>query len=262
MTIARDAFHIFKQEPNSCYFDHASTSQTPDVVLDVMQDYYKSFRANVHRGVYGWSAKSSQAYEDARSVVADFIGATCEELVFTSGATESINLVASAYASHHLKNQQVILVSALEHHANLIPWQEVAKTRGCVVKLIPHTDTYQIDWQGLQEILNEDVALIALTHASNVLGIKHDIAKVVNLAKGIPVLVDGTQVVSHEPIDVKSLGCAFYAFSSHKMYGPTGMGALYIHEDYLDQFRPYMTGGGMIDGDFMSMLLTSKASTS
>ena len=169
MKMFKDDFNIYHEQPEVAYLDHAATSQTPDVVVNEMENYYHSFRANVHRGVYRWSAEASDRYETARSYIAQFINASPDELVFTSGATASINLVASSYFRKRLRKDQVILVSALEHHANLVPWQQVAKEAGCHIKVIPYLDDYNIDWDQLNSLLSEDIALVAITHSSNVL---------------------------------------------------------------------------------------------
>lgn len=230
---------------DQAYFDHAASSLTPDPVIAVMNQYYQQYRSNVHRGVYEWSARATIAYEDARSTVAAFVNAPETSLVFTSGATASINLVAEAYASNRLKPGQAIIISPLEHHSNMIPWQQVAKRCQCKLRYLELNPDYSVDFDKFDQILQEeDVALIAITHASNVLGIKNDIKKI--SAYGIPVMVDGTQMVSHEPVDVSDLGCAFYAFSAHKMYGPTGIGALYIAPKYWVHMQACYTGGGMV----------------
>ena len=236
-------FSILAQK--GVYLDHAASSLTPDCVLDAIQDYYHHYRANVHRGVYAWSERSSVAYETSRATVARFIGALPGELAFTSGATAAINQVAQGYLQHYLQPGDVILVTPLEHHANLIPWQQVAKNCQASVKCIPLCKNHTIDWDALALLIEQEkVVFIAMTHSSNVLGIKNDIRRMV--AFGIPVLVDGAQAVSHEPVDVHALGCAFYAFSAHKMYGPTGIGALYIKNEFLEKMQPCFTGGGMV----------------
>lgn len=234
------------REQDVVYFDHAASSLTPDCVVDAMHQYYYQYRANVSRGVYSWSEKATLAYQDARETVANFIGAQASEIAFTSGATESINLVANAYLLAHIKPGQTILISPLEHHANMIPWQRLAKEKGCKLIYIKLTKTLTIDWASLAQSIEEnDCALIAITHASNVVGIKNDIQRIAKF--NIPLLVDGTQMVSHEPVDVKQLGCAFYVFSAHKMYGPTGVGVLYINKAYHHKIMPHHTGGGIVD---------------
>lgn len=241
----RDDFHILR-DPSQVYLDHAASSLTPDCVTESIVHYYQQYRSNVHRGLYQWSAKATEAYEQARQQIAHFVGAEAQEVVLTQGATASINLVAQSYLKHQLSPNQVILITPLEHHANMIPWQRLAKEHQCRLEYIPLRDDFTIDFEALSTIVaSESVAMIALTHASNVIGISYDIQAVSKL--GVPVLVDGTQMVSHEPVDVKSLGCAFYAWSAHKMYGPTGIGALYIAPDFHQDIHPHFTGGGIVD---------------
>lgn len=241
----RSDFSILS-DPHAIYLDHAASSLTPDSVLNTMEEYYHQYRSNVHRGVYPWSAKATIAYEDARDKVAGFIGANASEIAFTQGATASLNLAVQCYFEHKIKSSQTILISPLEHHSNMIPWQQVALKKGAKLQYIPMTLEWEIDWGALDVLINhEDVAVIAMTHASNVFGLTYDIKRLCRY--GIAVCVDGTQMVSHEAVDVKDLGCAFYAFSAHKMYGPTGIGALYVHTDYHADLKPCFTGGGMVD---------------
>ncbi|MCP8352414.1 aminotransferase class V-fold PLP-dependent enzyme [Candidatus Synchoanobacter obligatus] len=238
-------FQILREQDVS-YLDHAASSLTPDCVLDAVTGYYQKYRSNVNRGVYRWSADATIAYENARLQVASFIGADASEVVFTSGATEAINLAAYSIVKHMLTPGQVILLSRFEHHANLIPWQRLAKGKNCQIAYIPINDDFEVDWEGFKkQLATLPVALIAITHASNVLGLKHDIRKFSSF--GVPVLVDGTQMVSHESVDVKALGCGFYVWSAHKMYGPTGIGALYVDTRYHHLMQPHYTGGGIVD---------------
>ncbi|MEC7030332.1 MAG: cysteine desulfurase [Pseudomonadota bacterium] len=234
------------QDPLQTYLDHAASSLTPDCVVDAMVAYYQEYRSNVHRGLYSWSSQATQSYERARQIVAGFVGADSQEVVFTSGTTAGINLVAEAYLKHQIKPNQHILITPLEHHANMIPWQRLAKAHQCTLSYIPLNDDFSIDFESLSDMVAQhDIALIAMTHASNVIGVSYDIKQVSQL--GIPVLVDGTQMVSHEPVDVTDLGCAFYAWSAHKMYGPTGIGALYINSKYHQKIQPHFTGGGIVE---------------
>jgi cysteine desulfurase/selenocysteine lyase len=226
------------------YLDHAATSLTPDSVIQDIQDYYYNYRSNVHRGVYSWSERATQAYELSRKNIAEFIGADEQELVFTSGATASINMVVMAHLRHYIKENDVILLSPIEHHANLIPWQILAKSAGAKISYIKLNEDFSIDWDDFESKLDKAV-LIAITQCSNVLGVKFDIEKIASY--GVDVLVDGTQMLSHEKVDVKKLGCAFYAFSAHKMYGPTGIGGLYIDKKLHDKLKPCFTGGGMVE---------------
>lgn len=239
----RKDFTILREQ-DVAYLDQAASSLTPDRVLADMEGYYCQYRSNVHRGVYTWSEKASFAYENARKIVANFIGAKSDELIFTQGTTGGINLVAQIYLKNRLKEGQVILLTPIEHHANLVPWQRIAKECGARVEYIKLHSDFSIDWEWLEKCL-DNVALIAISHSSNVLGIKYDIQRISKY--GIDVLVDGAQMVAHESVDVKDLGCAFYVFSAHKMYGPTGIGALYIDEQYHELLTPHFTGGGMVE---------------
>lgn len=239
----RKDFTILRAQ-DVAYLDQAASSLTPDQVLADMQKYYCEYRSNVHRGVYAWSEKASFAYENAREVVAGFIGAKPHELIFTQGTTGGINLVTQIYLKNRIKAGQVVLLTPLEHHSNMVPWQRIAKECGAYIEYIKLDSDFCIDWEDLEKRL-DNVALIAITHSSNVLGVKYDIQRISKY--GIDVLVDGAQMVAHEPVDVKDLGCAFYAFSAHKMYGPTGIGALYIDEKYHDFLSPHFTGGGMVE---------------
>jgi cysteine desulfurase/selenocysteine lyase len=242
----------FNLHSNVSYLDHASSSQTPLAVIEVMEDYYQNYRANVGRGVYSYAEKTTYAYESAREVIANFVGASSHELVMTYGATDSLNMLSHALMCHVLKPGQVILVSIFEHHSNLVPWQALAKEKGCQIIAIP-THGFDICWQSLEALLSQhSVGMIAHTHMSNVTGQVFDIARLCQMAKGIPVIVDGTQATAHLAIDVKALGCAAYAWSSHKMYGPTGVGALYIDQQYWPMVRPYRYGGGMIESVYVT----------
>lgn len=225
------------------YFDQAAASLTPDQVLRDIQDYYCNYRSNVHRGIYEWSEKASKAYEDAREEIARFIGADKDEIIFTQGTTSAINLAIQIYFKYVLKEGQVILLSPLEHHANLVPWQRIAKECGAKVEYLKLDENFEIDWKDLESRLDQ-VSVIAVTHSSNVLGVKYDIGKIASY--GVTVLVDGAQFVPHEKLDVKESGVGFYAFSAQKMYGPTGMGILYVNKQYHDQLKPHYTGGGMV----------------
>ncbi|MDC3181167.1 cysteine desulfurase [Gammaproteobacteria bacterium] len=238
----------FDYQSDSVYLDHASTSQTPGAVIEVMQQYYQAYRANVGRGVYEYAAQSTQAYEHSRQIIADLINAQSNELVFTYGATDGLNMVANALIAQILEPKQVILVSQLEHHSNLVPWQILGRQLDCRIELIPLDVDLNVDWVRLSEAIDQfNVGAIAITHMSNVTGQSIDIRRMCQIAKDIPVIVDGTQAISHLSVDVKELACAVYVFSAHKMYGPTGVGALYINNDYWPYIKPYRLGGGMID---------------
>lgn len=233
---------------NGVYLDHASTSQTPLVVLDELQRYYTSYRANAGRGVYDWAYETTSGYENARKTVANFVNACPSEVVFTYGATDGLNLLASALFTNIVKQGQIILVSVLEHHSNLLPWQALAKELGCQIMPLPMDEAFNIDWSSLTQLLAENtVGMVAITHVSNVTGHVQDIQRLCSLVGSVPVVVDGTQAVPHMKVDVKALGCAAYVWSSHKMYGPTGVGGLYIAKAYWLYVKPYRRGGGMIE---------------
>ncbi|UTC24374.1 aminotransferase class V-fold PLP-dependent enzyme [Candidatus Comchoanobacter bicostacola] len=232
---------------NNAYLDHSSTSQMPLHILEVMQKYDTQYRANIGRGVYDWASKATSDYEQARVTIANCMGALSDEIVFTYGATDGLNMVSESLALQWVKTDQVILVSPLEHHANLLPWQRIAKKNNAKIMLLPLDRHYQIDYEQLSSMLKAlPVAMIAVTHMSNVTGTVFDINRICALANQIPVVVDGTQATSHLSINVHDLGCAAYVWSAHKMYGPTGVGALYIASQYHDDIKPYRLGGGMI----------------
>lgn len=240
--MSKQDFTIFKDQ-DLVYLDHAASSLTPDSVLLSMDEYYYQYRSNVHRGVYQWSEKASEAYDTARKTIASFINAKPSEMVFTQGATQGINIVAYTYLKPILKKGDVILLSPLEHHANMIPWQRIAKECGARIEYIPLCENFSIDWEKLEKRLDH-VVFMAVTHMSNVLGVQFDIQRLA--AYGIDLLVDGAQMISHTKVDVSVLGCGFYVFSGHKMYGPTGIGGLYVNEQYHDKIEPLFTGGGMV----------------
>ena len=231
----------------NAYLDHSSTSQMPLHILEVMQTYDTQYRANIGRGVYDWASKTTMDYEQARATIANCMGALSDEIVFTYGATDGLNMISESLATQWVKKDQVILVSPLEHHANLLPWQRIAKKNNAEIVLLPLNSCYQIDYDQFSLMLkNLPVAMIAVTHMSNVTGTVFDIKRICTLAKEIPVIVDGTQATSHLSINLHDLGCAAYVWSAHKMYGPTGVGALYIAAKYHDDIKPYRLGGGMI----------------
>ncbi|MDP2670988.1 MAG: cysteine desulfurase [bacterium] len=235
------------------YFDNAATSQKPQAVIDAVSNYYKTSNANVHRGVHKLSEEATEAYEQARKKVADFIkGGDSSQIVFTRNATEAINLVAYAWGRDNIEANDEILLTQMEHHSNLVPWQILAKEKGAKLKFIP------INEQGELRIKNEELKiyltpktkLISLTHVSNVLGTVNPVKDVINEAKNfnpeIKILVDGAQAVPHLPVSVQSLGVDFYAFTGHKMLGPTGIGVLWAKRELLEKMRPFQAGGEMI----------------
>jgi cysteine desulfurase/selenocysteine lyase len=231
------------------YLDSGATSQKPRAVLAAMTDYYARYNANVHRGVYAISEEATAAYEGARAAVAGFIGAASpEEVIFTRNTTEAINLVAYSWGRHNLGPGDAILTSVMEHHANLVPWQVLARERGARLLFLPIDAQGRLDLQDLDSLLAQNVKLVAITHMSNVLGTINPVAELARRAHaaGALLLVDGAQSVPHFAVDVQALGCDFLAFSAHKMVGPTGIGALYGRLSLLEAMPPFLTGGSMI----------------
>ena len=231
------------------YLDNAATSQKPVAVLDAMTDYYARYNANVHRGVYAISEEATSAYEAARAALARFIGAEVpEEVVFTRNATEAINLVAYSWGRHSLRPGDAILLTVMEHHANLVPWQILAEERDLRLLYLPIDAQGRLDLSDLDSLLAQGVKLVALTQMSNVLGTINPIAEIARRAHaaGAVVLVDAAQSVPHLPVDVRELGCDFLVLSAHKMVGPTGIGALYGRLSLLEAMPPFMAGGSMI----------------
>jgi len=231
------------------YFDTASSAQRPVQVIEAVDNFYREHNANVHRGVHTLSQEATDLYEDGRRKLADFINAASErEIVFTRGTTEAINLVAQSYLRPLLKPGDEILVSQMEHHANIVPWQMLCQQTGAVLKVIPINQRGELEMESLVDLLSERVKLIGLVHISNALGTINPVADVCRLARkfDIPVLVDGAQAMPHAVVDVQSLGCDFYCLSGHKMYGPTGIGALWAREATLEAMPPWQGGGEMI----------------
>jgi cysteine desulfurase / selenocysteine lyase len=230
------------------YLDNAATTQKPTPVVEALSHYYYTTNANVHRALHRLGEEATEAFEIARGRVKSFINAASpKEIVFTRGTTESINLVARSYGSTVGEGDEIVLTE-MEHHSNLIPWQFVAAERGAKLRFVPIRDDGSLDMEALEELLNERTKLVAVTHMSNVLATINDIRSISSLAHdhGVPVLVDGAQSVPHFPVDVQDLGCDFLAFSGHKMYAPMGIGVLYGKEALLDRMPPYMGGGEMI----------------
>ena len=231
------------------YLDSAATSQKPQSVLDAMQNYYVHQNANVHRGVHQLSEQATKAFEAARLKIQGFINAKeAAECIFVRGTTEAINLVAHGFGEAVLQACDEILISALEHHSNIVPWQRVCARTGAVLKVIPILASGELDMKAFHELLSAKTKLLAIAHVSNALGTLLPLKTMIQAAKaaGVPVLVDGAQAVPHLPVDVQDLDCDFYAFSSHKMYGPTGIGVLYGKRHWLEKLPPYQSGGDMI----------------
>ena len=231
------------------YLDNAASSQKPRAVIDAITDYYSRYHSNIHRGVHTLSEEATAAYEAARAKVRDFLKAPSEhEVIFVRGTTEAINLVAQAYARPKFGPGDEILVSEMEHHSNIIPWQVVCEQTGARLVVAPMNDAGELIVEEYEKRLTSRTRLVALAHVSNAIGTLNPVAELVQLAHehGAVVVVDGAQAVPHVPVDVTELGCDFYAFSGHKMYGPTGTGALWGRMDLLEDMPPYETGGSMI----------------
>lgn len=233
---------------NLIYFDNGATSQKPQYVLDAINKYYSKDNANIHRGVHHLSQKATSDYEDSRKFIARYINAkTSDEVIFTKGTTDGINLVAYSYGEL-LKEGDEILISAMEHHSNIVPWQMLRDRKGCILKIIPINKRGDIIQEEYEKLLSPKTKIVALAHVSNTLGTINPVKEMVQKAHavGAKVLVDGAQSIQHEPIDVQDLGCDFFVFSGHKAFGPTGIGVLYGKEALLDRMPPYQGGGDMI----------------
>ena len=248
----REQFPILQQQINGhplVYLDSAATAHKPECVLQAMLDFYRTDNANVHRSAHTLAGRATQKFEQARQRVADFLHAqSCDEIIWTRGTTEAINLVAQSWGRQTLQAGDEVLVSAMEHHANLVTWQQIAKQTGAQLRIIPLLANGELDLQAYQAMLSPNTKMVALVHVSNVLGTVNPVAEVVRLAKqvGALTLIDGAQAVAHAPVDVQALGCDFYAFSGHKVYGPTGIGVLYGRREILAQLPPWQFGGEMI----------------
>ena len=232
------------------YLDNAATTQKPLSVLDAMRDEYLNVNANVHRGVHYLSQQATDLHEAAREKVRQFINARkTEEIVFTRGTTEAINLVASSFCESQMQVGDEVLVTEMEHHSNIVSWQLQAQKRGIVVRHLPITDDGRLDLSSLTSHLTSRTKLVSVAHVSNVLGTVNPVEEIIKIAHehGIPVLVDGAQSAPHFKVDVQTMDCDFFAFSGHKMYGPTGIGVLYGKEEWLEKLPPYQGGGEMID---------------
>jgi cysteine desulfurase/selenocysteine lyase len=231
------------------YIDNAATTQKPRSVINAVSRYYTQYNSNVHRGLHELSEQATEAYEGAREGARRFIGARDRrEIVFVRGATEGINLVAQSYARPRLREGDEILITEMEHHSNIVPWQLVCQQTGAQLRVLPFDDRGELRLGQLEKLLNPRTRLLAVTHASNALGTLNPIPRIVETAHaaGVPVLVDGAQAVPHLGVDVQELGCDFYVFSGHKCYGPTGIGVLYGRAELLDEMPPYQGGGEMI----------------
>ncbi len=248
----REEFPILEREVHGrqlVYLDNAATTQKPLCVLDAMREEYLSVNANVHRGVHYLSQQATELHEAARERVRRFIGAEkADEVVFTRGATEGVNLVASSFVERCMKEGDEVIVSTLEHHSNIVPWQLWAERKGIKLQVIPIGEDCRIDLNAYEQLFSERTRMVSVTHVSNALGVVMPVKRMIKTAheRGIPVLVDAAQSVPHMKIDVRDLDCDFLVFSAHKVYGPTGIGVLYGKEKWLEALPPYMGGGEMI----------------
>jgi cysteine desulfurase/selenocysteine lyase len=231
------------------YLDNAATTQKPQAVIDAIVRYYSEYNANVHRGVHELSELASEAYEEARRKVAAYFNARDpRQIIFTRNATESINLVAHAFGRTHVKAGDEVLISAMEHHSNIVPWQLLCEERNARLRVAPIDDRGELILEEFAALISERTRLVAITHMSNALGTVNPVAEIVRIAhaRGVPVLLDGSQAAYHLPVDVEALGCDFYAATGHKLYGPTGIGVLYGKEALLEAMPPFLGGGDMI----------------
>ena len=231
------------------YLDNAATSQKPQAVINSLDRYYREYNANIHRGVHTLSEEATAAYEDARRRIAAFINAgDAKQIIFVRGTTEAINLVAQSWGRGRLRNGDEIVISGLEHHSNIVPWQMLCEQTGATLRVMPITDAGEIDLDAGRKLIGPATRLVAVGHISNALGTINPVAEIVRLAKehGALTLVDGAQAVPHMAVDVQALGCDFYAFSGHKLFGPTGIGILYGRYDLLEKMPPFQGGGDMI----------------
>ncbi len=248
----RNDFPIFNQDSNSrlVFLDSAASSQKPLSVIESMNKCYKSDYANIHRGLYDLSENLTNKYEGVRKKIANFINASNEkEVVFTRGATEGINLVANSWGMENINEGDEILLSSLEHHSNIVPWQMVAKNRGAKIKVIPINNNGDLELSEIDNLLNKKTKIVAITQASNAIGTIPELKPIIDKARenNSKVLIDGCQAIVHMQVDVNDLDCDFYVFSGHKMYGPSGIGVLYTKEEILEKMNPYQGGGEMID---------------
>ncbi len=252
----RSDFPISSRKVNGerlVYLDNAATTQKPAQVINALVDYYSRYNANVHRSVHRLGEEATEAYEGARKKVAQFVHTSPQSLVFTRGTTESTNLVRFAWGEKFVKKGDTLVTTLMEHHSNIVPWQLLAKKQGANLKFVGLNPDGTLDMGSLEELLKESPSLVAVTHCSNVLGTINDVAKICSLAKsaGAKTIVDGAQSVPHMPVDIPNIGCDFYAFSGHKMLGPTGIGVLASQKELLEEMDPFHGGGEMIKEVFL-----------
>lgn len=248
----RADFPILQQQVHGkdlVYLDNGATTQKPAVVMETLDKLYRTYNANIHRGVHHLSGVCTEEYEESRDTVRRFIHAhSNREIVFTSGTTASINLIAFSFGERYVKEGDEVLVSEMEHHANIVPWQLMCARKGAVLKVLPFDDAGELRLDLLDSLLSERTRMVAVTHVSNVLGTINPIGELIRRAhaRNIPVLIDGAQGVQHFEVDVQALDCDFYVFSGHKIYGPTGIGVLYAKEHWLEELPPWQGGGDMV----------------
>lgn len=248
----RNDFPILEREINNkklVYLDNAATVQKPQAVIDAISNYYKLYNSNVHRGVHTLSQEASHHYEQARIKAAAFIGAkSAQEIIFTKGTTDGINLVAQSFVKPRLQKGNEIVLTMMEHHSNIIPWQMIAQEKEAVLKIAPISESGELVMDEFEKLISKQTKIIALTHVSNTMGTINNVYKIIEIAKqnSIPVLIDGAQSAPHMQVDVAGMDCDFYVFSGHKVYGPTGIGVLYAKEEYINSMPPYQGGGGII----------------
>ena len=252
MTMNREDFKILDQKIYGrplVYLDNAATTQKPQVVIDTLKAYYETINSNIHRGVHYLSQRATDEFEAAREAVRRFINARhAYEIIFTRGATDSMNLVAASFGRTFLHEGDEIIVSEMEHHANIVPWQFLCEDRGCVLKVLPFNEKGELCIEQLDQLITPQTKIVAVTHVSNSLGTINPVKEIIEIAhkKSVPVLLDGAQAVSHCKVDVQALDCEFYCFSGHKMYAPMGIGVMYGKEEWLNKMKPYQGGGEMI----------------
>lgn len=252
ITKIREQFPVLHQQVNGkplVYFDNAATSQKPLAVINALVDYYKGYNANIHRGIHTLAEKATKAFEETRHAAKAFINAGSEqEIIFVRGVTEAVNLVASTYGRAFIKAGNEIIISGLEHHSNIVPWQMLCEEKKALIKVIPVLENGELDLDAFKKLLSARTKIVSVNHASNSLGTINPIKEIIDLAHeaGAVVLIDGAQAGAHLEIDVQALNCDFYCLSAHKMYGPTGVGILYGKKELLEKIPPYQGGGEMI----------------
>ena len=253
LAAVREDFPILSREVYGkplVYLDNAATTQKPLCVLDAMRDEYLNVNANVHRGVHYLSQQATDLHEAARERVRGFINArSTSEIVFTRGTTESINLVVSSFCDEFMKEGDEVIVTEMEHHSNIVPWQLQAARRGIAIRVVPIDDKGELDLDEFERLLNDKTKIVSIAHVSNVLGTVNPVERIISISHshGVPVMIDGAQSAPHFKVDVRAMDCDFFVFSGHRMYGPTGVGVLYGKEEWLEKLPPYQGGGEMIE---------------